>query len=133
MKFEETKSGEKLIVGGKKWKQKKKEETKDFTLEKFKDEVKIRTSLISLRTIISQIEREEMKIDGKDLDEKGLVEDMWSDCEEDEEEQALEGCVSILFRILSYVFRKSKRIFPRTPSFWLRTALLPSPLLAPVH
>ena len=133
MKFEETKSGEKLIVGGKKWKQKKKEETKDFTLEKFKDEVKIRTSLIFLRTIISQIEREEMKIDGKDLDEKGLVEDMWSDCEEDEEEQDLEGCILILLLILSYIFRKSKRIFPRTPSFWLRTALLPSPLLSPVH
>ena len=48
MKFEETKSGEKLIVGGKKWKQKKKEETKDFTLEKFKDEVKIRINLIFL-------------------------------------------------------------------------------------
>ena len=74
-----------------------------------------------------------MKIDGKDLDEKGLVEDMWSDCEEDEEEQDLGGCILVLLLILSYIFRKSKRIFPRTPSFWLRTALLPSPLLSPVH
>ncbi|PAV83114.1 hypothetical protein WR25_07763 [Diploscapter pachys] len=114
MKFEETKLGEKLIVGGKKWKQKKKEETKDFTLEKFKDE----------------IEREEMKIDGKDLDEKGLVEDMWSDCEEDEEEQDLEenlgvsslgpppsGCEPLyclpLYSLLST--EKQKRVFEKPP------------------